>query len=543
MHTRWPLWLRWRSADAGVWAITGVLSLPLLSVLAALLHPPGAVWHHLVSTVLAEYVRNSLLLALGVVALGVCMGVTSAWLVTRYRFFGSRWLEWALVLPLAFPAYVVAYVYTDFLQVSGPLQTTLRDLTGWSVGGYWFPDARSLGGAVVVLAATLYPYVYLLARVAFMEEPRSLSDAGRLAGYSAWGRFFRITLPLARPAVAAGAALMVMETLADFGAVAYFGVPTFTTGIVRAWHSMGDLSAACRLASLLLLGVLVVLLLERLGRGRAAFHGTPDPEAAQAGMHVHGVRAAALWLAAALPFLLGCAIPLLLLLRLAFGGAASDDGLSSLRHLARLAGNSILLGALAALCTLIFAVILAYVARQSRSSWTALAKRIATLGYAIPGAVIAVGVMLPLAWADRVLAPFGVTLFLGGGLLSLVFAYLVRFLAVAAESVDAGLARITPSMDDAARSLGLSRWERLYRVHAPLLSRSLASGLLLVFVDVMKELPATFILRPFNLETLAVRVYNLASDERLDEAARASLAIVAVGLLPVILVARRMRRR
>jgi iron(III) transport system permease protein len=518
--------------------IAALLALPVIAVVMSLLGGATDTWAHLVETALPRYVLNTALL-LALVACGVVsIGVVSAWLVTAYRFPGRELVEWALLLPLAMPAYVMAYAYTDWLQFTGAVQTTLRELTGWQARQYWFPDVRSLPGAAVVLSFALYPYVYLVARTAFHDLSRSAIEAGRLAGYGALGAFLRVAVPLARPAIAAGTALALMETLADFGTVSYFGIEVFTTGIFKAWLSMGDSVAAAQLSACLLAFVALLLTLERVNRGRAAYHG-PTPRRARP-HQLQGGRAILALLACAAPVVFGFALPALLLGRLAW------DEKILVARLGMLMANSFSIAALTAIIAVGAALVLAYAARLTRSPLVAIANRVAGLGYAVPGAVIAVGVLVPLGRLDNALAGwleqgFGLKpgLLLTGTIAALVYAYLVRLLAVSLQTTDAGLAKITPNMEAAARSLGATPAAALARVHVPLLAPSLATAALLVFVDVLKELPATFALRPFNFDTLAVEAYNLAKDERLAEAAAPSLAIVAAGLLPVIYVSRR----
>jgi iron(III) transport system permease protein len=436
------------------------------------------------------------------------------------------------------PAYVMAYAYTDWLQFTGAVQTTLRELTGWQAREYWFPEVRSLPGAAVMLSFALYPYVYLVARTAFLDLSRSAIEAGRLAGYGPLGAFARVAVPLARPAIAAGSALALMETLADFGTVSYFGVEVFTTGIFKAWLSMGDSVAAAQLSACLLGFVVLLLALERANRGRAAYHGPAPRRGRPHGLS--GAAAAAAFVACAAPVVFGFALPALLLGRLAWGEAIPAARLGAL------AGNSFSIAALTAFIAVAAALVMAYAARLTRNPLVAVANRIAGLGYAVPGAVIAVGVLVPLGRLDNALAgwleqSFGMKpgLLFTGTVAALVYAYLVRLLAVSLQTTNAGLAKITPSMEHAARSLGATPATALARVHVPLLAPSLATAALFVFMDVLKELPATFALRPFNFDTLAVEAYNLAKDERLAEAAVPSLAIVAAGLLPVIYVSKR----
>ena len=521
-----------------------LILLPILAVVASVFGGAGGsagdTWTHLARTTLGNYVLNTALLVAGVAAGVISIGVLSAWLVTAYRFPGQRVLEWALVLPLAMPAYVMAYAYTDWLQFTGPVQTALRAATGWQGREYWFPEIRSLGGAALLLSFAFYPYVYLLARTAFLDVSRSALEAGRLAGLSAWGSFWRVALPIARPAIAAGAALALMETLADFGTVSYFALEVFTTGIFKAWMSMGDPAAAAQLSVCLLVFVAVVLALERASRGRAAYAAAMGK--ASHAQRLSGWHAALAFAACALPVLIGFLLPGALLLHLAW----SDPGARGSARLAALIGNSFILAGIAAVAGVLLATAMAYAARSSRGRLVALANRAAALGYAIPGAVIAVGVLVPLGRLDNwiaggIEAAFGTKpgLLLTGTIVALVYAYLVRFLAVALQTVEAGLAKVTPRMDDAARSLGATPTATLARVHAPLLASSLAGAALLLFVDVMKELPATFALRPFNFDTLAIEAYNLARDERLSEAAVPSLVIVAIGLVPVLVVVKR----
>lgn len=521
-----------------------VVSLPVLSVLFHVFQPDrSGVWAHLAETVLGEYVFNSLMLAAGAGLGAAILGTGTAWIVAMYRFPGQRVLEWALLLPLAMPTYVIAYVYTDFLQFAGPLQSALREAFGWTRDDYWFPEIRSLGGAIVLFSLVFYPYVYVLARTAFLERSGGLMEAARSLGARPREVFFRVALPLARPAIAGGTALVVMESLAEFGAVSYFGVPTFTTGIYRAWYSFGDPVAASQLAASLLAVVALALILEKISRGRARFDdagGRPPPRP-----RLHGARAALAALACFLPLAGGFLIPAGLLLDLAWSGGDPQFG----RKYLELAGNSLFLAVLASLAAVGMALLLAYAGRAHPGRVMTGVKRLASLGYAVPGTVIAVGALIPLTWLDHALidgfeAYWGmeIGLIITGSAIALVFAYLARFLAVALNAVEASLSRIRPSLDEAARSLGAGRGQVLARVHAPLLAGGIVSGMLLVFVDVMKELPATIVLRPFNFDTLATQVYLLAADERLAEAATPSLIIVAVGLIPVVLLSRSLRR-
>ncbi len=524
-------------------ALAVLVALPVLAVGANLLTGgTGETWRHLLATVLPEYVANSIWLCLGV-GLGVAaMGTGAAWLVALNDFPGRRMAEWALLLPMAMPAYVLAYTYTDFLQYVGPVQSGLRESFGWTKGDYWFPDVRSLGGAIVLFSCVLYPYVYLLVRTAFLERAGGMIEAARALGLSPWQGFWRVSIPLARPAIAAGIALALMETLADYGTVAYFAVQTFTTGIYRAWFSLGDRVAAAQLAAALLGFVALLILLERVSRGRARYHDSSGRRRATRQV-LTGWHALLAQLGCAIPIVVGFLLPALLLVRLATGDAGEQAEGFAARFLI-LARNSFVLAALAAGIAALLALLLGFAARDGKAL-PHLAVRIVGLGYAVPGSVIAVGVLIPVTRLDHLLAGLwqqvtGVNpgLILTGGIAALVYAYLARFLAIALQTVDAGLARITPSMEAAARSLGSGPAETLRRVHLPLLRGSLLTAALLVFVDVMKELPATLVMRPFNFDTLATQTFTLAADERLAEASNAALAIVVVGLLPIILLAR-----
>ena len=523
-------------------AVAALVVLPIAAVVASVFAPGTATWTHLAETVLPAYVWNTMLLLVGVSAGVISIGVISAWLVTAYRFPGSRMLEWALILPLAMPAYVMAYAYTDWLQFTGPVQSGLRALTGWQAREYWFPDVRSVPGAAAMFSFAFYPYVYLLARTAFLTQSRSAVEAARLAGHGPWGSFARAALPLARPAIAGGTALALMETLADFGVVSYFAVETFTTGIFKAWLSMGDLAAAAQLATALMGFVLVILLLERWSRGGARYHST-SLRAPLPPHRLHGTGAAAAFVACAAPVVFGFLLPAAILAAIAFEAGAQ----AWTPNLGALVTNSVSVAAASAVVTVAAAVALGYAGRASRSGLVAGANRLAGLGYAVPGAVIAVGIMVPLGRLDNAIAgwleaAYGVKvgLIFIGTVAALVYAYLVRFLAVALHAVEAGLAEVRPSMDDAARGLGLGVAATLRRVHLPLVLPSVLSAALLVFVDTMKELPATFALRPFNFDTLAVAAYHLTKDERLGEAALPALLIVAVGLVPLVLLSRRL---
>lgn len=525
------------------WSTAILVMLPVLAVFWLAFFPTENIWPHLAATILPVYIKTTLLLLAGVGSLSVIIGVGTAWLVTLCHFPGRRLFEWALLLPFAMPAYVVAYIYTDLLEYAGPIQSTLRDLFGWQTArDYWFPDIRSLGGAIAMLTLVLYPYVYLLARASFLEQSMNIRDASRILGCSPLQSFYRISLPIARPAIAVGLALVSMETLNDFGTVDYFAVKSLSAGIYDAWLNMGNLGAAAQIASLMLVFVVLLISLERIGRARQRQFSGADRYRSLERYQLSRGRQLLAVLACSLPVVLGFLIPFLLLSRYALKRL---DHLSDPGFLAN-AVHSFTLSSLAALLTVMIAVVLAYSKRlyPHRTSLV-LAARLSSLGYALPGAVLAIGVIIPLAAFDNSVDAFmqrhfgfGTGLLLSGTPFAIVFAYCVRFLAVSTGSVESSLSKITPNMDMASRSLGLNPLQTLRRVHLPLIRSGLLTAILVVFVDAMKELPATLILRPFNYDTLATFVYQYASDEKLETSALAAMLIVLVGIVPVILLSR-----
>jgi iron(III) transport system permease protein len=519
-----------------------ILALPVLAVLGSWLQWGGAsadILQEMARTVLTDYALTSLGLCL-MVAVGVTvLGLTTAALVTLFDFPGRGTFEWLLLLPLAMPAYVVAYAYTDFLQFSGPLQVSLRELLG--VQGRLWPDVRSVWGAALVFTLSLYPFVYLLARTALLERAGGLMEAARLLGAPLSRRIREIALPLARPAVAAGVALALMETLADFGVSSYFGIQTFTAGIYKAWLAMDNRIAAAQLATLLLGVVVVLLQLEQRAQKRMRFNqsrGSRQGAAEAQAVQLKGSSRALAWALCALPVLLGFGLPVLILSHAMWTEAAELPW----SRFAQWAFTSLRLGAFTAVLAVGVALALAFSVRTRADALSRSATQLVGLGYAIPGAVVVVGLLLPVAWLQQTWPNSQAGGWITATALGLVWAYLVRFCAVALQSVQSGYARIPVSLDDTARTLGVTGWGLLQRVHAPLLKRTTVAAMLLVFVDVMKELPATMVLRPFNSDTLAVVAYQLARDERLGEAALPSLALVLVGLIPVILLSRTLRQ-
>lgn len=522
--------------------IAGIVLLPIVAVLAAVLQwnaISAQILQEMAITVLPEYAITSIALC-AMVAVGVALvGSATATAVALFEFPGRRFFQWALLLPLAMPAYVVAYAYTDFLQFSGPAQSAIRSVAG--LQGRVLPEVRSLGGAVVVFVLTLYPYVYLLARAALAERAAHLMEAARMLGAPLARRIRTVALPLARPAVAAGIALALMETLADFGVSSYFGIQTFTAGIYKAWLSMDNRIAAAQLACVLLMFVAVLLKIERHAQKQQRFavtkgHRSGSQEARR--VVLSGRRSLQAQLMCALPVILGFVLPVLFMLRPLLSGWQSTDAPLPWSSFGLWAFNSLKLGAMAAVLAVALALALAFAARQSPSWWTQGVQHVAGLGYAVPGAVIVVGLLLPIGWLQSAQPQWGVGYWLTATVWGVLWAYLVRFCAVALQSVQSGYSRIPLSMDDSARLLGVTGFALLRRVHWPLLRRSTLVAGLLVFVDVMKELPATLVLRPFNHDTLAVMAYQLARDERLGEAALPSLALVLVGLIPVVLLSR-----
>ncbi len=526
--------------------VAAVCALPMLAVLLAALTGGTETVAHLAETVLGRYTRTTLALVV-LVAMGTfAIGVGAAWLVTMTRFPGVRLFEIALVLPLAFPAYVLAYAYTHVLDHPGIVQSSLRGVMGWGPRDYWFPEIRSVGGAAVMLILVLYPYVYLLARAAFLQQSGTTFLAARALGSSAWAAFFKVSLPLARPAIAGGVLLAVMETIADFGTVAYFGVQTFATGIYTSWFSLFDRAGAAQLALCLLSFALLLAMLERMQRGHAKYHDPARRAEPMPPATLRGWQAALAIIACGVPVVFGALLPIGILLSMGIG---SEQNLLSPRYLGFIR-NSLTLAGTAAVVTVLAAIAIGYLQRLRPGRLASGAGHLARLGYAVPGGVIAVGLLVPFAAFDNALdgwmrATFDVStgLLITGSIWLLVAAYMVRFLAAALGAYEGGQAMVHANMDAAARSLGETPLGTLRRVHLPILTPSLLTALLIVFVDVMKELPATLIMRPFNYDTLAVQAYRLASDERLSGAAVPSLVIVAMGLLPVTLICRQVGRR
>jgi iron(III) transport system permease protein len=527
---------------ASSWALALLLGLPVLALIFSALSADGELFSHLADTVLFDYIANTLSLVLGVVGLSLLFGVPTAWLVAMCQVPGRRALQWALMLPMAMPSYIVAYVYTDLLDYSGPLQAGLRALFDWQTpADYWFPAIRSLGGAAWVLALVLFPYVYLLTRASFLEQSVSLIHSSRLLGCTPWQSFRRLSLPLARPAIMVAVSLVAMETLADFATVHFFAVNTLTTAIYDTWLGYGSLATAARLSCLMLLAVVLLIAFERRSRQRQQVfqksmgHEPPLRYPLRGGLRL----LAGLWCWGLV--IAGFALPFVILLD--YGVRYFE--LSWTPEFVRFAGNSLLISTLTALLAMGIALLLGFFRRLDGGVRSLLPLRIAAMGYAMPGTVLAIGVLVPLTALDfgindlaQWLGGQGPGLLLTGTLTAIVFGYLVRFVAIAIGSVESSMGKISPSLDMAARSLGQGAGGMLRRVHLPLVRRGLFAGAMLVFIESMKELPAALLLRPFNFDTLATHVYQFVSDEMLERGALGAIVIVLVGLLPLIWVNR-----
>lgn len=534
---QWPRW--WPDGwTFGVLVIAGFTAAPLLAVVVLALSSSPEIWRHLAATVLPHYVRTTLILVAGVGFGTFVIGTGTAWLTSTCRFPGRRFFEWALLLPMAVPAYIIAYVYTDLLDYAGPVQAALRSLMGWhNARDYAFPEIRSLGGAITMMTLVLYPYVYLLARSAFLDQSGAILEAGRVLGRGPWRNFLAVALPLARPAIVVGVSLVMMEVLNDFGTVDFFAIQSFTVGIYDVWLNMNNPAGAAQLATALMIFVLLLITAERLGRRGRRFDNPARKRTSGRGTRLSGVSAALAVAACMTPLGLGFVVPVSVLGR--YAARFLDESLNG--GLLAAALNSLMLSGLAAIAAVILGLFMAYGVRLNGGVLVKGAARLASIGYAVPGAVLAVGVLLPLARFDNAIDAaarhyLGIStgLLMSGTIFAVLYGFLARFMALSFGAAESGLARITPDMEGVARTLGASRGAVLGRIHVPLLRGSLLTAILLVFVDGMKELPMTMLLRPFNFETLATTVHQFASDELLEESALAALLILAAGILPVI---------
>jgi len=536
------LW-RWSGWTTGAVIIAVIVSLPIVSVFYLALQPTEDIWIHLVTTSFPVYVKNTLLLLVGVACSVAVIGVATAWLVSMCSFPGRRIFEWLLLFPLAFPAYVIAYAYTDLLEYAGPIQSTLRIFFEWShPADYWFPNLRSIGGAIILMSLVLYPYVYLLARSAFLAQSVNTLEISRALGRTSWQTFFLVSLPGARPAIVVGIALASMETLNDYGTVDFFAVPTLTAGIIDVWLGMGSLAAGAQIAAMLVLFVVLLITLERASRRRkryyqqAASRYKPLPN-----YSLTKWKGMCAVIICGIPVVAGFVVPVVVLTRLSII-YFNESWTPSFQ---KLAVNSLLVSGVAALLTVALALFISYSRRLNDGRTLQFSGTLATLGYAVPGAVLAVGILAPLGLFDNAVDAFferyfGVStgLLLSGTIAAVVFAYIVRFLTIAVGQIESSLGTVALSVDMAARTLGYSARGAMMRFHVPLISGGLLTALMIVFVDCMKELPATLILRPFGFETLATHVFYFASDEMLGQSALGSLTIVLAGVMPVLLLCR-----
>ncbi len=539
-HAKKREWLNpW---SIGAIAIAAIVLLPILSVVFLAMFPKENIWPHLISTTVPRYLTTTGVLMSGVGLMTACMGTGAAWMVTRYEFPLRKWLQWLLLLPLAIPAYVGAYALVDLLEYAGPVQSALRALFGWqSARDYWFPEIRSMGAAILVLSASLYPYVYLLTRAAFREQSGSAEEVARSLGAGPFKRFLRVGLPLARPAIAAGVAVVMMETVNDFGTVDYFAVQTLTTGIFSVWLQSGNAGGAAQIACVVLALIVILVTLERYSRRRMRFFNLSTRHRPPEHVKLRGFPALFATVACTIPFLMGFVLPAGVILKHALANAEewADPKLFSAT------ANTLTVGGIAAVLTVLGGVFMVYGVRISRRTLPRLLMPVTSIGYAAPGAVLGVGILIPLAVLDHGLADLventtgiDIGLILTGSAFALVLAYTVRFFAIAQGAADAAMGRVSPNLSLAARSLGKDQGQTLRLVYFPMMRASIASALLLVFVDSVKELPATLLLRPFNYDTLATRVHEQASLENLGGAAPAAVLVILVGLCAVALLAR-----
>ena len=507
---------------------------PVILVLSSLFNGYSDNWFHLYNYVLSEYIINSIFLILGVSFFVVLIGVLSSWLVTNYDFFGKSFFEWALILPLAVPPYILAYTFTEIFDTYGSANTLLSNIFLFDEKKVFFPSVRNIYGAIAVFSFTLYPYVYLVSRMAFVNQSISIIEAGRILGLSRVGAFFKLSIPLIRPAIFAGLALVIMETLSDFGAVEHFAIATFTTGIFRTWYGMYDLNTAMQLASLLLIFVTIFLVFERLSRKKAAFVSSNSLYKKHKVMKLKGSYSFFAMLFCLIPVFVGFILPIIELINWTINYKLDFFN----RDFLKSAFNSLLLALIAAfLCTMI-AFLINFTARYQGNKLLSFLSSTLMLGYAVPGLILAIGITQLLTIIDNSFNLFTIDIVLTGSLIGLIIAYIIKSYALSNSTIESGFQRISNSLDDISKTLNISGIKLMYKIHFPLLRTGLLTSTLLVGSEVIKELPATLILRPFNFETLAVSAYNYASEERMYEAAAPSIAIVIVSLLPIIILSR-----
>jgi len=529
----------------GAVLVSVLVAAPVLAIGVLAIFPSENIWPHLIATVLPGYITTTLMLMFGVGFLTFVIGTGTAWLVTTCRFPGRKFLKWALLIPLAMPTYIIAYAYVDLFEYSGIVQTALRTAFGWAnARDYSFPEIRSLPGAIFIMSFVLYPYVYLTSRATFSRQSAGFLEVSRTLGRGPWSTFYSIALPLARPAIVVGISLAMMETLNDIGAVEFFGVNTLTVGIYVTWLGRNNLGGAAQIATIMLVFVFLLIWFERAARRHQHYHDSSSKQRSPRSVQLSGSRKWLVTLVCALPIIFGFVIPAIVLLNASL--IYYEDALDG-KYL-QYVSNSLLLASTAAVTAVLVGGFLAYAHRLSRSRLVQFAIRFSSIGYAVPGAVLGIGILIPLARLDnfidslaREFLGFSTGLMMTGTIFALVFAYLVRFLAISYGAVEAGLTRVTPSLEMAARTLGRTATGTFIEIHLPLIRPAIGTAGLLVFVDVMKELPATLILRPFNFDTLATHVYTLASLELLEESALSALTIVVAGIIPVILLSKTLR--
>jgi len=518
--------------------VSVIVAGPILALFGVAGSSQDNIWPHLLATVLPQAVGETVLLMIGVGVLTMSIGASSAWLVTMYNFPGRKIFVWLSLIPLAMPTYLTAFSYTEIWDYSGLLQTSLRDVFGWqSARDYWFPEIRSLGGAIFVMSFVLYPYVYLTARASFISQSVCALEVARTLGRSHWGVFWNVGLPLARPALVAGATLALMECLNDIGAVEHFGVNTLTFSVYNTWLERGSLPGAAQIASIMLIFVMLLLWVERVSRRRQQFFQTTGSYRHISRTKLKGVYGMAASVACALPIILGFVLPASVLIK-----AVGVHWQALLEEsFWQQVGHSVLVASAAAVLAVLIGIFLTSSKRANRSLLLNGLVRLCSVGYAVPGTVLAIGILIFLSYVESAIGTissslFGITtgLLVSGTAGAVVFAYVVRFMAISNGALEAGFAKLSPNLDAVARSLGRSKTMVLREVHLPLLRAAIGTAALLVFVDAIKELPATLLLRPFNFDTLATHVYTLASLDQFEEAAPAALAIVLIGLVPVV---------
>ena len=516
-----------------------IILLPVYTILIEVFEASNDNWEHLKENVLQDYVINSLILTLGVSFGSLLLGIPTAWLTAVCSFPLKRTIVLLLILPMAMPSYIIAYTYTGIFDFAGPVQTSIRNYMGWNYGDYFFPEIRSIGGAVVMFSLVLYPYVYLLARATFLNQSANFIEISRLLNNGPWKSFLNVAVPLARPAILVGLSLVLMETLADYGTVSYFGVSVFTTGIFKTWFGLGDYSTAAKMAALLLIFIFVLIATERYSRKKIKYYNSIGARTKFPEYKLKGFEVFIVYITCSIPIFFGFFVPIIQLL------IWSSSAWSNILNFGftELIYNSVLLASVASIISLLIAFSLNYCQKIIPTFIMNLIIRLVSMGYALPGTIIAIGIVTPLAFIDHKFdellgsifsTSFG--LIFSGSLFAVQFAYLVRFLSISVNTVESGLEKIRPNMDKASQTLGFTSEKTFLRIHLPILKVSILTSILLVFVDVIKELPATLILRPFDFNTLAVKAYELASDERLVDASIPSVAIVLAGLLPLILI-------